>query len=109
MAKTKNQIDKGIFKAVRYLKEYFNIKEVILFGSQLSGKAGEFSDIDLAVISPDFKKKKFEELATIFAKVSLLCNSSVEIHPYSVDDLKEARPTNFLGQILKTGKIVYKG
>lgn len=106
MVKAESQINKLITKAIHHLKKYFNIKEVILFGSQFTGKPDEFSDIDLAVISPDFKKKHPEELVTIFAKISLLCNSKIEIHPYSVDDLKEARLTNFLGQMLKTGKII---
>lgn len=109
MVKAKNKIDKVVFQAVEYLQEYFAIKEVILFGSQLSGKATKFSDIDLAVISPDFQNKSFEDLANIFAKLSLLCNSSIEFHPYSLSDFKEARPTNFLGQILKTGKVIYRG
>lgn len=108
MAKTKDyQVESVLSEAISYLKKYFDIKKVVLFGSQINGKADKFSDIDLAVISPDFKKKSFEELVTIFAKVSLLCDNAVEIHPYSLDDLKEARPTNFLGQILKTGKVVY--
>lgn len=108
MAKAKNKIEKIAWQAIECLKEYFDIKEVILFGSQVSGKTNRFSDIDLAVISPDFKRKRFEDLAHIFAKISLFCNNTVEIHPYSFDDLKEARPTNFLGQILKTGKVIYK-
>ncbi len=63
MAKTKNQINKLTTKAIYHLKKYFNIKEVILFGSQFIGKPDEFSDIDLAVISPDFEKKHPEEEA----------------------------------------------
>lgn len=108
MSKAKNKIDKIIFKALNYLKEDFDIKEVVLFGSQITGKVDKFSDVDLAVISPDFKKKRFDDLMTIFAKISLLCDSAIEIHPYLPEDLKEARPTNFLGQILKTGKVIYK-
>lgn len=108
MAKTRNKINKIALQAVDYLKSYFNVKKVILFGSQLTGKADKFSDIDLAVISPDFKRKSPEELVTILSKISLFCDNAVEIHPYSLDDLKEARPSNFLGQILKLGKVIYK-
>lgn len=108
MAKTRNKIDKIALQAVTYLKEYVAVREAILFGSQLTGKAGKFSDIDLAVISPDFKKKTPEELVTILSKISLLCDNAVEIHPYSLQDVKEARHTNFLGQILKLGKVIYK-
>jgi predicted nucleotidyltransferase len=108
MAKTKNQINKLEFQAIKYLKEYFDVRQIILFGSQLTGKANKFSDIDLAVISPDFDKKSFEDLVSIFAKITLLCDNAIEIHPYSLDALKEARPSNFLGYILKKGKVIYK-
>ena len=90
------------------MNRYFKIKRVILFGSQASGKAGKFSDIDLAVVSQDFKSRKWEDLITVFAQLSLACDGLIEIHPFSWDDFKEARPTNFLGHILKTGKVVYK-
>lgn len=108
MAETRNNIDKTISHAVECLKEYFNIKEVILFGSQLTPKADKFSDIDLAVISSDFKNKYLDEIVTILSKVSISCNNAVEIHPYSIEEFRQARPSNFLGQILKTGKVVYK-
>lgn len=108
MGKNSSRIKKIIVQATQRLKEYFTIDEIILFGSQVTGKIHEFSDIDLAVISPDFKKKKFDELISIFARISFLSGNNIEIHPFSREALKEARPTNFLGHILKTGRIVYK-
>lgn len=38
-----------------------HIEKVILYGSFASGKSHEGSDIDIAVISPDFGKDRFEE------------------------------------------------
>lgn len=108
MAKTRTQVDASVFQAIKYLNKYFKIRQAILFGSQVSGQAGKLSDIDLAVISQDFKNRRWENLVTVFARLSLVCGSSIEIHPFSWDDLKDARPTNFLGHILKTGKVVYK-
>jgi predicted nucleotidyltransferase len=59
------------------------VDQAILFGSHARGTADEWSDVDLAVISPDFGRMP--------------------------RDLAEARPTNFLGHILAEGKRVYKG
>ena len=98
-----------VTKVINNLIEYFDVREVILFGSQLSGTAHRYSDIDLAVISPDFNKGNFEKFIRIFANIALKCNSTeVEIHPYTPKERREARPTNFLGFILKHGKSIYR-
>ncbi len=54
-------VEKAIINSIRkylnYLKENgFNVSFGILYGSQATGKATEFSDIDLIVVSPDFDK-----------------------------------------------------
>lgn len=108
MAKEESNLNKSIQRTVNFLKAHFKINEVILFGSQLSKKADQWSDIDLIVISPDFKKKSFEEIVRVFAELAIKCDSKVELHPYTPEDLKKARPTNFLGYIIKTGKTVYQ-
>jgi len=44
----------------------------------------------------------------VFSNVSLEISPNVEIHPFTPKDIREARPTNFIGHILKTGKVVYR-
>ena len=44
----------------------------------------------------------------LLVETVLETDSSVEIRPYTPKDLKEARPTNFLGHILAEGKVVFK-
>lgn len=100
-------LKKLIRSIVNYLNDYFKIEEVILFGSQLTGKAHTYSDIDIAVVSSDFEKKKLEDLLKVFSRLSLEISPGIEIHPFTPRDIKEARPTNFIGHILETGKIVY--
>jgi predicted nucleotidyltransferase len=100
-------LNRDIINSVDYLRKYFNIKQVILFGSQLEKRADKFSDIDLAVISPDFSGKSYEEILNIFADLALKFGSNIELHPFSDEDLKNARPTNFLGFLLKSGKTVF--
>lgn len=48
------------------------------------------------------------KLIDLLVEVSLAIDPAVEIRPYTPKDLKEARPTNFLGHILTTGKVVYE-
>jgi len=50
-----------LVKALKVFKEKicqkYNIKEMILFGSQVSGEADENSDVDLIVVGDEFKNK----------------------------------------------------
>lgn len=41
------------------LKRNFNVSKIILFGSRAMGNFHEDSDVDLIVVSEDFKGKKF--------------------------------------------------
>lgn len=43
------------------IKKGVRIEQVILYGSYASGNVNLYSDIDLAIISPDFGNDKFEE------------------------------------------------
>ena len=54
-------VEKAIQQAINdFIKELkknkIKVAKVILFGSRASGRAHEYSDIDLAVVSPDFGK-----------------------------------------------------
>jgi hypothetical protein len=44
----------------------------------------------------------------LLVEVVLTLDPSIEIRPYTPKDLRNARPTNFLGHILAEGKVVYK-
>ncbi|MBU0573725.1 MAG: nucleotidyltransferase domain-containing protein [Candidatus Margulisbacteria bacterium] len=84
------------------------VKEMVLFGSQASGRADRFSDIDLVVISPDFEGMKYEQIISVFVELALKCDPRLEFHPFTLKERAEARPTNFLGHVLATGKVVVK-
>ncbi len=49
-----------------------NVKKVILYGSRVSGKTREYSDIDVAIISPDFGKDSYKEGARLFEIASII-------------------------------------
>ncbi len=108
MVRATSKVKDLINSTIKYLNSYFRIEQVVLFGSQVAGEPHTYSDIDLAVISPDFSKKNLDDLLKIFSKVSLEVSPDIEIHPFTPKDIKEARPTNFIGHILKTGRIVYR-
>jgi predicted nucleotidyltransferase len=43
-----------------------NVDKAIIFGSYASGSFSEESDIDVAIVSPDFGKDRFEEGKMLF-------------------------------------------
>ncbi len=108
MVKVKNSVKKSIVRTIQYLQKQISITEVILFGSYASGTPHKHSDIDIAVVSPDFENKDITFKADIFSKAKINCSIDVDIHPFTDKSLKNARPTNFIGHILKTGTVIFK-
>lgn len=54
----KKAIIKSVRKYLNLLKDNgFSVSFGVLYGSQVTGKARKYSDIDLIVVSPDFDKK----------------------------------------------------
>jgi len=84
---------------------------VILYGSYAHGNPHQWSDIDLAVISRDFASKdRWDRQAILgIAKHNnpLLLEAMIESLGYSVAEYNHAHPLTFLGEIKRTGKVIY--
>jgi predicted nucleotidyltransferase len=102
---------KNIIKAVvkKYAEELkrnkFNFKAIYLFGSHLSGKANKWSDIDVAVISDQFKRNwdKNEDLLWYLRRD---VDNRIEQHGFTVKDFQD-QCDPMVYEIRKTGiKIV---
>ena len=91
----------------RKLEEKVRVQRIILFGSYARGKVHDYSDIDLAIISPDFHggtRTDYRILDQAASEVTPL----IEAFPYTPKDLKHHDPADFLAEILRTGKVVYR-
>lgn len=62
------------------------VSEALVFGSHAAGCADEHSDIDLAVVSPDFGKNRHEELVNLFRLVDV-GTRELEPVPFSPQEL----------------------
>lgn len=61
------EITKKIKEFVKVLgKNKIKVTKVILYGSRIAGRAHKYSDIDVAVVSPDFGKDRYKEGARLF-------------------------------------------
>lgn len=107
MAAKQAAIENSIRKYIEALEQKVRISKVILYGSWASGQPNEYSDIDLAIFSPDFGKNKLFELQ-LLSKLSWEVDESIEAIPYSAGELNNPEPSSFVFEILKTGKTVYE-
>lgn len=57
MGDDKSKLVKALKKFKETLCQKYDIKEMVLFGSQVSGTANEDSDVDLIVVGNEFKDK----------------------------------------------------
>jgi len=55
----KEYLIKGLKEFVKKLSRDFAVEKVILFGSRIRNKFKEYSDVDLIIVSDDFKGKDF--------------------------------------------------
>lgn len=93
----------GYLKALSQMG--FPFQKAILFGSFVNGKPHQYSDIDLAVWSKNFKDDYF----VIAEKVAPLRRvyKNIELHPFSLKDTAAKNP--FIKEIEKTGLVIMPG
>lgn len=81
-------VEKEIIKTVeRFVRKVrkcnIRIERVILYGSMVSGKAHKDSDIDVAIVSPDFGKNRYREGVKLFT-IAQEVDPRIEPVPLSV-------------------------
>lgn len=108
MAKTAVDIKRIIGEYVARLQPEVRVEKVILFGSHARGTAHEWSDIDIAVISNDFKKMRPLECIEFLAIRSKGCDPSLEPLPFTLSEYENASHLDFLGEIKRTGVVIFE-
>jgi predicted nucleotidyltransferase len=90
-------------EAIRDLSEKIPIDNAYLFGSYAKGHPKAYSDVDVAVISPDFGKNYINEtvfLMDFFENIGFM----VEPHVFTRDEYKEATEGTFLyNEVIQKG------
>lgn len=102
MAKIPSKIINVIQEFIKLLKEEnIKIEKVILFGSYAKGSQRVDSDIDLAIISPDFKEEDcIKNMTLLLCKANLL-KVDIQTIPFSIEEYNE--PKGIMEEILNTG------
>lgn len=107
MVKNPDQLNRELREFTKILTDSFNIFAIVLYGSYAESRAGEYSDIDLAVFSEDFGNNPFEEMKSLF-KLRRKIDTDIEPLPFNRKAFFENSKTDFVNEILAKGKIIYK-
>ena len=109
MAKRRTKAEIKIEKFLTLLENKCKIEKVIPFGSCVRGKQKRWSDIDLAIISDDFSRMNFHKRLVFLGMLAWQTKATeIEALGYTLDEYKNATKLDFLGEIKRTGKIIYE-
>jgi len=82
------EIIEKVEQFVKRLKKHkIRVARVILYGSRVSGRAHKDSDIDIAIVSPDFGKDRYKEGVKLFTIAGEI-DPRIEPVPISVKSYK---------------------
>ena len=103
---SRKNIEKKIKDLYKLISDKIKIDGIYLFGSYAKGNPTSDSDVDIAVLSPEFEGIRFYDRGRI-SKIIIyetfpeLEFADFEIHPYKTDEFTEDDP--FVAEILRTG------
>lgn len=101
MDKIPNKVTDSIRKLILSLeKNNFPIGRAVLFGSYANGSAGEFSDIDLALVSDSFTGERFLDKERI-REIVVSVDTDISPFPFRPEDF--SLEDLFASEIIKTG------
>lgn len=78
-----------------------NPERVILFGSHARGKAGEYSDIDVVVISEDFARMNLRERLEVLGIAAARIMEPVQALGYTAEEFEARGEGSFIGDEVK--------
>jgi uncharacterized protein len=92
---------RGFLEALK--SQGYDFEKIILFGSYVNGQPHEYSDIDLAIWSPQFSDDPYESREKI--RSILQTYSPIQLHPYATGESAITDP--FISEIERTGKEIF--
>jgi uncharacterized protein len=104
MVETRRQIATLIRRYVAALEARgIPVERVILFGSHAAGRPQEWSDIDIAVISPKFDTLSLLERYEQLGLANRTLQAPLDVVGFSLSQVANCEPGSFLAEILRTG------
>ena len=97
--KSDSSIDKEVYKVIDEYKQRLeemriNVKKIILYGSHATRKAREDSDIDLVIVSDDFKNMDTWERMCLLGRARIGIKRPMEIMGLTEEELESETKLN---------------
>jgi predicted nucleotidyltransferase len=106
---TRAELERHILHFVKSLERGIRVEAVVLYGSYVHGEPHVWSDIDLAVISPDFEGVPVNERQSTLAGLAWRdTDVRIEAIGYPSSEYHNPRRHSFLREIIRTGRVVYE-
>ncbi|MBU1148148.1 MAG: nucleotidyltransferase domain-containing protein [Candidatus Omnitrophica bacterium] len=103
MATKGKNIENKVNHFINELKKKYRVHAAYIYGSHSKGNANVWSDIDVAVISPDFSDDLFEERLKLMKMASII-DDRIEPHLFRVEDFESSNP--LASEIQKHGILI---
>jgi len=84
------------------------VEQVVLFGSYARQRAREGSDIDLAIIAPQFAHLNLRERYETLGLANMTLREPIQAIGYTPRQWREAERGSFADEIRRTGRVVYR-
>lgn len=107
MVKTRQEIKKIVLRFVEEIQALgIDVSQVILFGSYAKGRPQDYSDIDLAVVSPGFAKLDVFERQELLSRAHFKVKAPLE--PIGLTPKQVRGKHGFARAVVETGVTVFK-
>jgi len=105
VVKKRREIKKIISRYKKSLETLgISVSQIILYGSYAKNRAKEYSDIDVAVVSPDFKKLDLFERQELLSKAHHKFGEPIEPIGLTPEQLKGKK--GFVREIAENGVVI---
>jgi len=99
-------VESVVSRFIEELERHIRVERVILFGSYARGTPRSWSDIDLAVVSPDFHGGT-EADHLLLAEAARKVTSQIEAIPYLPEDFDHCDSRSFEADIKRNGRLIF--
>jgi predicted nucleotidyltransferase len=104
MYKKRSKVKVVIKQYIRELSKLgIHVQKVILYGSYAKGDFRKDSDIDLVIVSEDFKKRDLRERLEILGIAAVRIMKPIEAYGVTSDEIRSPRQTAFLKEAISSG------
>jgi len=109
MAQLDIAIEERAKAAVESLSRFAKVTAAYIFGSQIQGRADQWSDIDLAVFVEGAEAWSLPDRARIAARVQKEAGDDIELHFFPAGALHHHHNASFAAWVLDHGIRIFEG